>query len=152
MAIVAKDRFKGVVAQGLPVHCYFQPEWQKIAINTPEYLMDLLPARALVYGVEGLEAFLAYGPKMSLKTLGVLAKPSAPMLLINGSNDTQVPIGDLHLVAQSVPGGAKKTWVNPNRGHMGADREWGSNCIRREVSTPWLVRKLKGDTKMAGAH
>ncbi len=149
MAIVAAGRFKGVVAQGLPAHYYFQPEWQKVAINTPEYLMDLLPARAMVYGVEGLDAFLAYGPKMSLKTLGLLDKPSAPMLLVNGTKDTQVPIADLHLVAQTVPGGTKETWVNPNGGHMGADREWGSERIRKEVTTPWLVKKLKGEAKAA---
>ena len=144
MAIVGKDRFRGVVAQGLPVHYYFQPEWQKVAVNTPEYLMDLLPARSLVYGVDGLDAFLAYGPKMSLKAQGLLDKPSAPMLLVNGAKDTQVPIADLHLVASSVPGAPKEAWINPNGGHMGADREWGSVRIRQEITTPWLVRKLLG--------
>ena len=152
MAIVGAKRFKGVVAQGLPVHYYFQPEWQKVAVNTPEYLMDLLPARAMVYGVSTLDEFLAYGPKMSLKTQGLLDKPSAPMLLVNGTNDTQVPIADLHLVASTVPGGVKETWVNPNGGHMGADREWGSDRIRKEVTTPWLVKKLKGEAKVAGGH
>jgi esterase FrsA len=152
MAIVAANRFKGVVAQGLPVHYYFQPEWQKVAINTPEYLMDLLPARAMVYQVDGLDAFLSYGPKMSLKTQGLLDKPSAPMLLVNGTKDTQVPIADLHLVAQTVPGAPKEVWINPNGGHMGADREWGSERIRKEITTPWLVRKLKGDGKLASAH
>ncbi len=149
MAIVAASRFKGIVAQGLPVHYYFQPEWQKVAINTPEYLMDLLPARAMVYEVEGLDAFLDYGPKMSLKAQGLLDKPSAPMLLVNGSKDTQVPIADLLLVAQTVPGGIKETWINPDGGHMGANREWGSERIRKEITTPWLVKKLFGPEKMA---
>jgi esterase FrsA len=149
MAIVGKDRFRGVVAQGLPVHYYFQPEWQEVAVNTPEYLMDLLPARSLVYGVEGLEAFLAYGPKMSLKAQGLLDKPSAPMLLVNGVKDTQVPIADLHLVASSVPGAPKEAWINPNGGHMGADREWGSVRIRQDITTPWLIRKLLGSATAA---
>jgi fermentation-respiration switch protein FrsA (DUF1100 family) len=74
------------------------------------------------------------------------------MLLVNGANDTQVPIADLHLVAQTVPGGVKETWINPNGGHMGADREWGSDRIRKEVTTPWLVKKLMGESKVAGAH
>ena len=115
-----------------------------MAVNTPEYLMDLLPARAAVYGVEGLKAFLAYGPKMSLKAQGLLNKPSAPMLLVNGVKDSQVPIDDLMLVARTVPGGIKEAWVNPNGGHMGADKEWGSDRIRREITTPWLIRKLLG--------
>jgi pimeloyl-ACP methyl ester carboxylesterase len=144
MAIVAKDRLKASVAQGLPVHYYFQPEWQRVAVNTPEYLMDLLPARAMVYQVEGLDNFLAYGPKMSLKTLGLLDKPSTPMLLVNGVKDTQVPIADLMLVAQTVPGGIKQTWVNPDGGHMGASKEWGSERIRKEITTPYLVKALLG--------
>jgi hypothetical protein len=66
------------------------------------------------------------------------------MLLVNGVKDTQVPIDDLMLVARTVPGGIKETWVNPNGGHMGADKEWGSERIRKEVTTPWLIKMLKG--------
>jgi pimeloyl-ACP methyl ester carboxylesterase len=144
MGIVARDRLKAVVAQGPPVHFYFQPAWQRIALNTPEYLMDLLPARAMVYQVHGLDAFLAYGPRMSLKAQGLLDKPSAPMLLIDGVEDTQVPIDDLMLVARTVPGGIKETWINPDGGHMGADKQWGAERIRKEIVTPWLIKKLKG--------
>ena len=150
MAVVEKDRLRAVAAQGLPVHFYFQPEWQKVAVNTPEYLMDLLPARAMVYQVEGLDAFLAYGPKMSLKTQGILDRPSTQMLLVNGAKDTQVPIADLHLVAQTLPGAPKETWVNPNGRHMGSDADWGSERIRQEIVTPWLVRKLKGEPAKGG--
>ena len=105
--------------------------------------MDLLPARSMIYQVEGLEAFLAYGPKLSLKTLGVLDKPSTRLLLVNGAKDTQVPIADLHLVAQTVPGAPKEAWINPEGRHMGSDLKMGSEDIRREVVTPWLVKMLK---------
>ena len=104
MAVVEKDRLKAVVSQGTPAHFYFQPEWQRVAVNTPEYLMDLLPARAQVYEVQTLDQFLEYGPRMSLKTQGILDKPSAPLLLVNGTKDSQVPISDLFLAAQSLPG------------------------------------------------
>ena len=143
MAVVEKDRLRAVVSQGTPAHFYFQPEWQKDAVNTPEYLMDLLPARALVYEVKTLDEFLAYGPRMSLKTQGILDKPSAPMLLVNGAKDSQVPISDLFLSAQSLPGAPKEVWVNPNGHHMGANEEWGSERIRTEVVNPWLLRHLK---------
>jgi fermentation-respiration switch protein FrsA (DUF1100 family) len=43
---------------------------------------------------------------VSLKTEGYLGKPSAPMLIVNGAKDTQVPIGDLYLFLQS--GGAAR--------------------------------------------
>ena len=106
--------------------------------------MDLLPARAQVYELDALDAFLAYGPRMSLKAQGILDKPSAPLLLVNGTRDSQVPIADLFLVAQTLPGSPKEVWVNPNGRHMGADETWGSERIRAEVVTPWLVRQLKG--------
>ena len=143
MSIVERARLRAVVAQGLPAHHYFQPEWQTTALKTPEYLMDLLPARSMIYHVEGLEAFLAYGPKLSLKTLGVLDKPSTRLLLVNGAKDTQVPIADLHVVAQTVPGAPKEAWINPEGRHMGSDLKMGSEDIRREVVTPWLVKMLK---------
>ena len=143
MSVVERARLRAVVAQGLPAHHYFQPEWQTTALKTPEYLMDLLPARSMIYQVEGLEAFLAYGPKLSLKTLGVLDKPSTRLLLVNGAKDTQVPIADLHLVAQTLPGAPKEAWINPEGRHMGSDSKMGSEDIRREVVTPWLVKMLK---------
>jgi hypothetical protein len=57
-----------------------------------------LPARASVYGAESLEEFLAFGPKMSLKNQGLIGRPSVTMLLVNGDNDTQVPIADLEML------------------------------------------------------
>ena len=86
------------------------------------YLFDLFPARASVYGAGSLEEFLAFGPKMSLKAQGLLDRPSAPMLLVNGNRDTQVPIADLDVMLHS--GSPKEAWVNPDGGHMGRSTEW----------------------------
>jgi len=132
-----------VAAHGLGAHDYFQSEWQRVALKTPAYLMDLFPARASVYGVDTEEKFLAYGPRMSLKAQGILDKPSAPLLLVNGWKDPQVPISDLYLVARSLPGSPKEAWVNPDGGHMGRGGGWSSQRISAEVVRPWLVRQLK---------
>jgi len=147
MAIVERERLKAVVAQGVGVHNYFQPEWQRKALGTPEYLMDLFAARASVYGVSTLEDFLSFGPKMSLVTLGLIDKPSAPTLLINGEHDSQVPIEDLHLLLRH--GSPKEAWVNPNGMHMGRGPGWSSQKIQREITVPWMVRLLKGDPVLA---
>jgi esterase FrsA len=147
MAIVERTRLKAVVAQGVGVHNYFQPEWQRKALGTREYLMDLFAARASVYGVSTLDDFLAFGPKMSLVSLGLIDKPSAPMLLINGEHDSQVPIEDLHLLLRH--GSPKEAWVNPNGMHMGRGPGWSSQKIQREVTVPWMVRMLKGDPVLA---
>jgi esterase FrsA len=127
LAYTEKDRIRGAVVQGGPVHGYFQPDWQRKALGTREYLFGLFEARAAVYGVKTLDEFLAYGPRMSLKDAGWLDKPSAPMLVINGRNDTQVPIDDLYLLLSA--GDPKDVWINPRGGHMGR-------------TLPWVVRRL----------
>ncbi len=142
MAIAEHKRLKAVVNWAGPVHGYFQRDWQLKALGTREYLFDLFPARASVYGTETLEAFLAYGPRMSLKDSGALAKPSAPQLLVNGERDTQVPIDDLYVVLQSGST-AKEAWVNPTGGHIGRNREWSDGQIFDQVIVPWLARKLR---------
>jgi pimeloyl-ACP methyl ester carboxylesterase len=147
MAIVEKDRLKAVVAQGVGAHNYFSPEWQRKALGTREYLMDLFAARASVYGVDTLEEFLAYGPKMSLINQGLIDKPSSPTLLVNGELDSQVPIEDLHLLLRR--GSPKEAWVNPKGQHMGRGPGWSSQKIQRDVTVPWMVRMLKGDPVLA---
>jgi dienelactone hydrolase len=140
LGVLERDRLKGVVVQGGPVHNYFQPEWQSKALNTREYLFDLFPARASVYGVGTLDEFLAYGPRLSLKNDGLINKPSAPMLLVNGDHDSQVPIADLDLLLHS--GSPKDAWVNPAGGHMGRSAEWPDGRIFEEIVVPWIARRL----------
>jgi pimeloyl-ACP methyl ester carboxylesterase len=136
-----KDRLKGVVVQAGPVHEYFQPEWQRKALGNTEYLFGLFQARAAIYGVKTLDDFLAYGPKMSIKDEHWLDKPSAPMLLVNGAKDTQVPIEDLFLLLRS--GSPKEVWFNPDGGHMGRSKTLKDEEIFKTVTLPWIVKKLK---------
>ena len=141
LAYTEMKRIRGAVVQGGPVHEYFQPEWQREAIKTREYLFELFEARAAIYGVKTLDDFLAYGPRMSLKTAGWLDKPSAPMLVIGGMKDTQVPIEDAFLLLRS--GSPKEAWINPQGGHMGRNKEISDQKIFETVTLPWVVRMLK---------
>lgn len=141
LAYTERERIRGAVVQGGPVHEYFQPEWQRKAVNTREYLFELFEARAAIYGVKTLDEFLAYGPKMSLKTAGWLENPSAPMLLIGGMHDTQVPIEDVFLLMRS--GSPKEVWINPQGGHMGRSVAISDQKIFQTVTLPWVVRMLK---------
>lgn len=140
MAYTEKDRIRGAVVHGVGVHEYFSPEWQKKAFSSREYLFDMLPARAAVYGTRTLDEFLAYGPRLSLLTRGMLDQPSAPMLLLNGERDTQQPIADLYLMMKH--GDPKDTWVNPAGGHMGRSPQWSSRAIAERVVMPWIARQL----------
>jgi pimeloyl-ACP methyl ester carboxylesterase len=143
LAYSERARLRGVIVQGGPVHEYFQPEWQRKAIATREYLFELFEARAAIYGVTTLDEFLAYGPKMSLKTAGLLDQPSAPMLLVGGLNDTQVPPEDLFLLMRS--GSPKEAWFNPRGGHMGRSSELSDQRIFETITLPWAVRVLRTD-------
>ena len=143
LGYVERSRLKGVVVQGGPVHNYFQPEWQRKALGTREYLFELFEARATIYGASTLDDFLSYGPKMSLVTSGLVNQPSAPMLLINGLRDTQVPAEDLFLLMKS--GSPKEVWFNPEGGHMGRTVEMNDRRLFDTVTLPWVVRTLKSN-------
>lgn len=140
MAYTEKDRIRGAVVQGVGVHDYYSAEWQKKAFSSREYLFDMFPARAAVYGTKTMEEFLAFGPRLSLQARGFLDKPSAPMLLVNGERDTQQPISDLYLMMKH--GDPKDTWVNPAGGHMGRSANWSSGAIADRVVRPWIFRTL----------
>lgn len=140
IAHIERRRIRAAVNWGGPIHHYFQPGWQRTALHTREYLMDLFPARAALYGVNTVEAFLEEGPKRSLQTLGILGQPSAPLLSVNGKNDTQVPISDLYILMES--GSPKTAWVNPVGGHMGRGGGVSADYILKMVVVPWLRSHL----------
>lgn len=140
LAYAERKRIRGAVMHGGPIHGYFQPDWQRTSSRTLEYLYDLVPATASAYGVGSFDEVLDYGPPLSLKTLGLLDQPAAPMLLVNGVNDSQIPIADLFLLLQH--GDAKDAWINPLGGHMGRSPSWPSRRIFDEVLMPWMLRHL----------
>jgi esterase FrsA len=143
LGFTEKDRLKAAVDWAGPAHTYFQPEWQKKALGTREYLFDLFAARASVYGANDIDEFLAYRPRMSLQARGFIGKPSTRMLLINGEGDTQVPIDDLYILLRS--GTPKEAWVNPQGGHVGRGPGWPDARILTDVAMPWLVQVLKAN-------
>ncbi|MBV8838061.1 MAG: alpha/beta hydrolase [Alphaproteobacteria bacterium] len=145
LGFTEKERLRGTVVWGGPIHTYFQRDWQAKALGTREYLFDLFAARASVYGVSTVEDFFAYGPRMSLEARGFIGKPSAPMLLINGVNDTQVPIDDLYLLQRT--GTPKEAWVNPQGGHVGRGPGWPDGRILNEVALPWVNRLLRSEAE-----
>ncbi len=145
LAYIEKARLRGAVVQGGPVDDYYSIEWQKKSLGTPEYLFDLFAARAAIYGVESLDDFYAYQPRLSLKKQGLLGQPSVPMLVVNGEKDSQVPISDLYLLMQSG-GSAKWSWVNPDGGHTGRSQEWPNSRISEEVIMPWVKARLEPES------
>ena len=140
VAFAEKDRIIGAINHGGAVHHFFQPEWQLKALGTREYLLDLFGARANVFGVETLDEFLDYGPRMSLLINDQIDQPCAPMLVMNGAKDSQVPIADQLLLL--TRGDAKDGWINPKGVHMGFGAGWGPDSTISHVIAPWLLKRL----------
>jgi esterase FrsA len=140
LAVTERSRLRGSVMHGGPIHHYFQAEWLARSLATGEYLYDYLEAKCAMLGATTLEDMIERACSFSLLDLGVLDQPSAPMLLVNGAQDSQIPIADLFLLLER--GTAKDAWVNPHGGHMGRSPDWPASRIAQEVLLPWIVRAM----------
>ena len=78
--------------------------------------MDLMAARARIFGGETFEDYVAGCPELSLLDQGLLDEASAPLLLVNGRDDLQNSIDDIYL---SLDHGDPKTVRVFDGGHMG---------------------------------
>jgi esterase FrsA len=135
-------RLAGAVVQSPPVHHTFQADFYRSRMYTREYLFDLLPASLFVYGLPSTDALLAFLPKMSLQAQGLLGKPAAPILVVGGTRDTQVPIADLELLINTGRE-PREAWINPAGGHMGRTAgTWPDPVIFRKIILPWELRRL----------
>ena len=148
MAIVEHARLKGCSAQSPPIDKFFQKEFLMNSLQgNREYLFDQVPAlMAILDNVKTLDQMAEFLPKMSLVKEGLLGKPMAPMLILAGVLDTQVPIDDIYLLLSK--GDTPKTaWINPQGGHLGRQvKVWPDPVIFKQVIIPWLVRTLEADT------
>jgi esterase FrsA len=147
MAIVEHARLRGASAQSPPIDTFFQKEFlMNSLIGNREYLFDQIPALMAIFdNVTTIDQMAEVLPKMSLVKQGLLGKPMAPMLILAGVLDTQVPISDIYLLLDKgdVP---KTAWINPQGGHLGRQvKVWPDPRIFKEVIIPWQVRTLQSE-------
>jgi pimeloyl-ACP methyl ester carboxylesterase len=145
LAIVERSRIKGASAQSPPVDEFFQRDFlMHSLLGNREYLFDQVPALMNIFdGVHNLDDLAAQLEKMSLIKQDLLGKPMAPMLVLAGVKDTQVPISDIYLLLSK--GDTPKTaWINPQGGHLGRQvKVWPDPAIFKQVIIPWLVQTLR---------
>jgi len=145
LAVVERSRLKGTSAQSPPVDEFFQKDFLTHSLlGNREYLFDQVPALMNIFdGVHDVDGLSAQLEKMSLVKQGLLDKPMAPMLVLAGVKDTQVPVADIYLLLSK--GDTPKTaWINPQGGHLGRQvKVWPDPLIFREVIIPWLVQTLQ---------
>jgi hypothetical protein len=77
-------------------------------------------------------------PGLSLLEQGLLDQPCAPLLLVNGLDDSIFPAQDMHLLLEH--GSPKTARLYPNQAHMG-----GPEALPTIVE--WLADTLRGDTE-----
>jgi pimeloyl-ACP methyl ester carboxylesterase len=144
LAFTAADRIKGAVFHGGNVHYGFQREWLVPAFTTggATYLFgahSLLEARGRAMGTTTLEEFLEAAPALSLKTMGLLDKTSAPLLGVNGKLDDQAPVDDIYLLLEH--GNPKSARIYPDGHHMGRTPGQPAEHITHTI-VEWLRQQL----------
>lgn len=144
LAFVEAKRLKAAVFHGGNVHYGFQKEWLVPAFTkgASTYLFgpgSLFGARSQAMGVKTLDEFLEIAPGFSLKDQGLLDKPSAPLLGVNGRRDDQAPVEDIYLLMEH--GNPKEARIYPEGGHMGRTPGMPEDEIGNMIAG-WLKDKL----------
>lgn len=144
LAFVEAARLKGAVFHGSNVHFGFQPDWLRPALTEKASAaifgpIGLYQSRSRAMGVKSLDEFLAVAPKLSLLDQGLLDRPSAPLLSVNGKLDDQAPIEDIHLLMEH--GNPKEARVFPKGGHMGRGGGVKEDEVRNLI-VDWLKLRL----------
>ncbi len=129
---------------GGSIHYGFQREWLIPAFTTggATYLFgaqSLLEARSRAMGTKTLEEFLEVAPAFSLKAMGLLEKPSAPILGVNGKLDDQAPVDDIYLLTEH--GNPKSARIYASGHHMGRTPGEPSEHITAMI-VAWLKDQL----------
>jgi len=116
LAHVFHDRILAAVNWGGGAHTFFTREWNLRSASAKSYLMDLGRARARTVGADTYEEYIERVAGFSLLDQGLLDGPHAPMLLVNGEDDQQVPVSDMFTLMRH--GKPKAARFFPG-GHMG---------------------------------
>ena len=116
LAYTHRDRLRCCVNWGGGVHITFSREWQERSQNASSYLMDLMAARARIFGGETFDDYVTRCGQLSLLDQGLLDEASAPLLLVNGRDDVQNSVDDIYL---SLDHGDPKSARVFDGGHMG---------------------------------
>jgi pimeloyl-ACP methyl ester carboxylesterase len=144
LAHTEAKRIKAAVFHGGNVHYGFQPEWMKPALTERATAaifgpIGLFQSRSRAMGVGSLEEFLEAAPKLSLLHQGLVDKPSAPLLCVNGKLDDQAPVDDIYFLMEH--GSPKEARIYPKGGHMGR----GGGTTDEEIwqlIIGWLKRRV----------
>ena len=127
-----RERIRAAVNHGGPAHHAFAREWI-VKAQCGEYPFELAETLACAFGRASAEEWVEYSPRLSLLNQGILDRHCAPLLCVNGINDTVFPIADMYLLLEH---GDPKTARFFAGGHMGGGAAQG-------IILSWLKENLK---------
>ncbi len=133
VAHVYNDKIVCAVSQGGPVHYAFELDWIQEQ-DRGEYPFELIETLAYAFGLSSYDEWVEYAPKLSLLKQGILDKPSAPLLLVNGLHDSVFPIKDYYLLFKH---GNPKCARFYDAGHMGITKDTFQTIM------DWIYPELK---------
>jgi dienelactone hydrolase len=144
LAHTEAKRLKAAVFHGGNVHHGFQEKWLVPAFTkgAATYLFgpgSMLEARGQAVGIRTMDEFIKAVGKLSLVDMGLIDKPSAPILCVNGKLDDQAPIDDVYLLMEH--GDPKSARIYPKGSHMGRTPGMPEDEIARTI-TGWLRSRL----------
>ena len=116
LAHLHPDRIAGAVNWGGGAHFMFQRDWVEASRFPDSYLMELVETRSRMLGASNDVEYVEFFERLSLLKQEILDRPCAPLLLVNGKEDKQCPIADVHLLIER--GSPKSVRLFPG-GHMG---------------------------------
>lgn len=134
LAHLLPDALAGAVNWGGGVHHMFQPSWVQASRYPDSYLMELVETRSRMLGATNDDEYVAGFGRLSLLDQGLLDRPCAPLLLVNGKEDKQCPVADIHLLLDH--GWPKSVRMFPG-GHMGL------TPMTLPTIVDWLARQLR---------
>jgi pimeloyl-ACP methyl ester carboxylesterase len=137
LAHTHRDRVRAAVNWGGGIHLTFQESWQERSRGASSYLMDLMAARARIFGGSTFEDYVAACPGLSLLTQGILDRRCSTLLLVNGKDDLQNASADIYLALEY--GDPKTARLFPG-GHM------GDGPVLPTISS-WLRQQLVSEAK-----
>lgn len=132
VAHLYKEKIACAVSQGGPVHYAFQSEWLPIQ-ERGEYPFEVFDTLAYAFGLSSADEWQVFAPKLSLLRQGILDRPCAPLLLINGIHDSVFPIKDYYLLLEH---GSPKSARFYDAGHMGFTKDTYQTII------DWISERL----------
>jgi len=128
-----RDSLAYVVSQGGCIDHGFDADWIEQA-QSGEYPFELAETLAYAFGRDTFDQWVQYAPKLSLVRQGILDRPCAETLLINGLHDTVFPISDYYLLLEH---GMPKSARFFDTGHMGYTADTQS------IILDWITSRLQ---------